>query len=274
MDRPIADVLVKGRCAPEHGAHVIVSSRKIDDCQLVADNISSEGGSAEALACHVGNMEDIALCFDHIKTKHKKLDILINNAATNPYFGHILDTDLGAFTKTMDVNVFAMAHILRYVLPHLRKQQSGHIINTASMMGYMSYPGNGSYSASKYAVIGLSEALAQEVRPFGIKVTILVPGTFRTNFMNEDTLNVAQHKIDAYNLDTQVEQFTGLDGKQLGNPKKLALVVIKLPEMPNPPLHLPLGSDSYRAIVEVRKNEKKEMEEWKTLSLSTDFKKK
>ena len=205
--------------------------------------------------------------------KFGRIDVVVNNAGYN-LLGNMEELSDAEFRKTMDVNVFAMAHILRYVLPHLRRQQSGHIINTASMMGYMSYPGNGSYSASKYAVIGLSEALAQEVRPFGIKVTILVPGTFRTNFMNEDTLNVAQHKIDAYNLDTQVEQFTGLDGKQLGNPKKLALVVIKLPEMPNPPLHLPLGSDSYRAIVEVRKNEKKEMEEWKTLSLSTDFKKK
>ena len=205
--------------------------------------------------------------------KFGQIDVVVNNAGYN-LLGNMEELSDAEFRKTMDVNVFAMAHILRYVLPHLRRQQSGHIINTASMMGYMSYPGNGSYSASKYAVIGLSEALAQEVRPFGIKVTILFPGTFRTNFMNEDTLNVAQHKIDAYNLDTQVEQFMGLDGKQLGNPKKLALVVIKLPEMPNPPLHLPLGSDSYRAIVEVRKNEKKEMEEWKTLSLSTDFKKK
>jgi NAD(P)-dependent dehydrogenase (short-subunit alcohol dehydrogenase family) len=139
------------------------------------------------------------------------------------------------------------------------------------MMGYMSYPGNGSYSASKYAVIGLSEALAQEVAPFGIKVTILAPGTFRTNFMNENTLNVAQHIIEAYNLEAQVDQFTGFDGKQLGDPKKLAAVVLKLAEMPNPPLRLPLGSDSYHAILEVRKNEKEELEQWKSLSVSTDF---
>ena len=92
--------------------------------------------------------------------------------------------------------------------------------------------------------------------------------------MNENTLNVAKNKIDAYSLDTQVEQFTGFDGKQLGNPEKLAEVVLKLAEMPNPPLHLPLGSDSYNAILEVRKNEKEEMEQWKTLSLSTDFEQK
>ena len=172
----------------------------------------------------------------------------------------------------MDVNVFAMAHIIRNVLPTMRQQKSGHIINTASMMGYMSYPGNGSYSASKYAVIGLSEALAQEVAPFGIKVTILAPGTFRTSFMSEETLNVAQHKIDAYNLDKQIEQFTGFDGQQLGDPKKLAGVLLQIVGMSKPPLHLPLGSDSYNAILEVRRKEREEMEQWKDLSLSTDFK--
>jgi NAD(P)-dependent dehydrogenase (short-subunit alcohol dehydrogenase family) len=90
----------------EQGAHVIVSSRKLDDCQSVAESIIAAGGSAEALACHVGSMDDIANCFAHIKSAHGKLDILINNAATNPYFGDILDTDLGAYTKTVDVNIF------------------------------------------------------------------------------------------------------------------------------------------------------------------------
>ncbi|WP_236636829.1 SDR family NAD(P)-dependent oxidoreductase [Sinomicrobium soli] len=202
--------------------------------------------------------------------KFGKIDIVVNNAGYN-LLGNIEELSDTEFRKTMNVNVFAMTNIIRNVLPHLRKQKSGHIINTASMMGYMSYPANGSYSASKYAVIGLSEALAQEVAPFGIKVTILAPGTFRTNFMNEDSLNVAKNRIDAYNLDKQVEQFTGFNGKQLGDPKKLAEVILKITELSNPPLHLPLGSDSYNAIIEVRKNEKEEMEKWKSLSLSTDF---
>lgn len=199
-----------------------------------------------------------------------KIDVIVNNAGYN-LLGNVEELGDEEFKRAMDVNVFAVAHIMRYVLPYLRKQNSGHIINTASMMGYMSYPANGSYSASKYALIGLSEALAQEVAPFGIKVTILAPGTFRTNFMNEETLSFAKNKIDAYNLDTQIAHFTGLDGKQLGNPEKLAKVVLQIAEMQNPPLHLPLGSDSYNAILEVRKNEKEEMEQWKVLSLSTDF---
>jgi len=203
--------------------------------------------------------------------KFGQIDVVVNNAGYN-LLGNVEELSDAEFRETMNVNVFAMANIIRKVLPHLRKQKSGHIINTSSMMGYMGYAGNGSYNASKFAVIGLSEALAQEVAPFGIKVTILAPGTFRTSFMSEDSLNVVKNKIDAYNLNKQVELFTGFDGKQLGNPKKLAEVLLKITKMSNPPLHLPLGSDSYNAILELRKNEEKEMEKWKALSLSTDFK--
>ena len=93
------------RLLAEQGAHVIVSSRRLDGCQAVADAIYADGGSAEAIACHVGNMDDIAAIFAHIRNTHGRLDILVNNAATNPYFGDILDTDLGAFNKTIDVNL-------------------------------------------------------------------------------------------------------------------------------------------------------------------------
>ena len=202
--------------------------------------------------------------------KFGQIDVVVNNAGYN-LLGNVEELSDAEFKATMSVNVFGLASVIRHVMPHLRKQQSGHIINTSSMMGYTSYPANGSYSAAKYAVIGLSEALAQEVAPFGIKVTILAPGSFRTNFMSPSSLSVAKSKIDAYNLDKQVELFTGFDGKQLGDPKRLAEVLLKITEMSNPPLHLPLGSDSYNAILEVRKNERKEMEQWKNLSLSTDF---
>ncbi|MGS2764808.1 SDR family NAD(P)-dependent oxidoreductase [Sinomicrobium sp. M5D2P9] len=253
-----------------NGDKVIATSRNTD---TLLEKIEEHEVNLLPIKLDITNETAIENAISKSIDKFGQIDVVVNNAGYN-LLGNIEEISDAEFRKTMDVNVFAMTHIIRNVLPHLRKQQSGHIINTASMMGYMSYPGNGSYSASKYAVIGLSEALAQEVAPFGIKVTILAPGTFHTNFMNEDTLNIAKNKIDAYNLDTQVEQFTGFDGKQLGNPKKLAEVVLKLAEMPNPPLHLPLGSDSYNAILEVRKNEKEEMEQWKTLSLSTDFEQK
>ncbi len=255
------------RAALEKGDKVIATSRNAD---TLLEKFGEYQLSLLPINLDITKEKEIENAISEGIEKYGRIDVVVNNAGYN-LLGNIEEISDAEFKKTMDVNVFAMAHIIRRVLPQLRKQNSGHIINTASMMGYMSYPGNGSYSASKYAVIGLSEALAQEVAPFGIKVTILAPGTFRTNFMNEGTLSVAQRKIEAYNLDAQIAQFTGFDGKQLGDPKKLAAVVLQLVDMPNPPLHLPLGSDSYHAILQVRENEKKEMELWETLSLSTDF---
>jgi len=255
------------KAALESGEKVIATSRNTD---ILLEKIVDHKDNLFPVELDITSEKDIQNAISNGIEKFGRIDVVVNNAGYN-LLGNIEELSDGEFRKTMDVNVFAMAHVIRNVLPHLRRQKSGHIINTASMMGYMSYPGNGSYSASKYAVIGLSEALAQEVAPFGIKVTILAPGTFRTNFMSEKTLNVAQNKIDAYNLDKQIEQFTGFDGQQLGDPKKLAEVLLKITEMSNPPLHLPLGSDSYHAILEVRKKEREEMEQWKDLSLSTDF---
>ena len=252
----------------EGGQKVIATSRSID---LLLEKIVDHKDNLLPVELDITNEKDIQNAISNGIEKFGQIDVVVNNAGYN-LLGNIEELSDSEFRKTMDVNVFAMAHIIRNILPTMRQQKSGHIINTSSMMGYMSYPGNGSYSASKYAVIGLSEALAQEVAPFGIKVTILAPGTFRTNFMSVDSLNVVQHKIDVYNLDGQVEQFTGFDGQQLGDPKKLAEVLLKITGMSNPPSHLPLGSDSYNAILGARKKEREEMEQWKDLSLSTDFK--
>ncbi|WP_456866223.1 SDR family NAD(P)-dependent oxidoreductase [Galbibacter sp. BG1] len=251
-----------------NGGKVIATSRNIEklleeivnykhNLLPIALDITKETAVENAIAKGIG--------------KFGQIDVVVNNAGYN-LLGNIEELSDAELRQTMNVNVFAMATIIRKVLPHLRRQKSGHIINTSSMMGYMSYPGNGSYSSSKYAVIGLSEALAQEVAPFGIKVTILAPGTFRTSFMSEDSFNVVKNKIDVYDIDQQVQQFIGFEGKQLGDPKKLAEVLLKITEMLDPPLHLPLGSDSYYAILEVRKKEEKELKKWKALSLATDFK--
>ena len=250
------------------GGNVIATTR---NRELLLEQIINHKDHLFPVELDITNEGDIEKAISDGIEKFGRIDVVVNNAGYN-LLGNIEELSDSEFRKTMNVNVFAMASIIRNVLPHLRRQNSGHIINTSSMMGYMGYAGNGSYNASKFAVIGLSEALAQEVAPFGISVTIMAPGTFRTNFMNEETLNVAQNKIDAYKLEKQVEQFTGFDGKQLGDPKKLAEVLLQITGMSNPPLHLPLGSDSYYAILEVRKKEREEMEQWKDLSLSTDVK--
>ena len=146
----------------EQGAHVIVSSRKLDDCQIVADTIIAAGGSAEALACHVGNMDDISSCFAHIKQAHGKLDILINNAATNPYFGDILDTDLGAYTKTVDVNIRGYFFMCVEGGKLMRDNGGGSIVNTASINALKPGPMQGIYSISKAAVVNMTQAFAKE----------------------------------------------------------------------------------------------------------------
>ena len=165
-----------------YGAHVIVSSRKIDDCNLVSEKIKADGGSAEALACHVGNMEDIARCFDYIKATHKKLDVLINNAATNPYFGHILDTDLGAFTKTIDVNVRGYFFMSVEGAKLMRDNGGGSIVNTASINALQPGGYQGVYSISKAAVVNMTKSFGKECAQFGIRVNALLPGLTKTKF--------------------------------------------------------------------------------------------
>ena len=115
------------------GAHVIVSSRKKDDCQTIADEIIADGGSAEALACHIGEMDQIDATFKLIEAQHGRLDILVNNAAANPYFGHILDTDLNAFQKTVDVNIRGYFFMSIAGAKLMKKNGGGSIINVASV---------------------------------------------------------------------------------------------------------------------------------------------
>lgn len=250
-----------------NGGKVIATSRNSDE---LVTNPGEASAHLLPLKMDITNEAEVKSAIEKGIETFGQIDVVVNNAGYN-LLGNIEELSDAEFRQTMDVNVFGMANVIRNVLPHLRKNKSGHIINTSSMMGYMSYPANGSYSASKFAVIGLSEALAQEVAPFGIHVTILAPGTFRTSFMSDTTLVVAKNKIDAYNLERQVELFKSYDGKQPGNPAKLAEVLYEISNLPEPPIRLPLGTDSYQAIVAQREKEAVELEKWKSLSLSTDF---
>ncbi len=178
--RGIGEAIVK--LLAEQGAHVIVSSRKIDDCQTVADAIAENGGSAEALACHVGSMDDIANTFATIKERHGRLDILVNNAAANPYFGHILDTDLGAYNKTVEVNIRGYFFMSVEAGKMMREQGSGAIVNTASVNAIQPGIMQGIYSITKAAVVNMTRAFAKECGPLGIRVNALLPGLTKTKF--------------------------------------------------------------------------------------------
>lgn len=164
------------------GAHVIISSRKIDDCQRVADEIKSAGGSAEAYACHIGEMEQIAAIFAHIKETHGKLNILVNNAAANPYFGHVLDTDLAAYQKTVDVNIRGYFFMSVEGGKLMRESGGGSIINVASVNGIVPGAMQGIYSITKAAVISMTKTFAKECGGVGIRVNALLPGATDTKF--------------------------------------------------------------------------------------------
>ena len=166
----------------EQGAHVIVSSRKLEACQLVADAIIAQGGSTEALACHVGSMEDIAAAFSQIRKVHGRLDILVNNAAANPYFGHILDTDLAAYNKTVDVNIRGYFFMSVEAGKLMKENGGGAIVNTASINALQPGAMQGIYSITKAAVVNMTKAFAKECAPFGIRVNALLPGFTKTKF--------------------------------------------------------------------------------------------
>ncbi|MEM1154825.1 MAG: SDR family oxidoreductase [Pseudomonadota bacterium] len=184
----------------EQGAHVIVSSRKIDDCTAVANSIREAGGDAEAFACHVGNMDDIAAIFEHIKSVHGRLDICVNNAATNPYFGHVLDTDLGAFNKTIDVNIRGYFFMSIEASKLMRDNGGGAIVNTASINALQPAPMQAIYSITKAAVVNMTQAFAKECGAMGIRCNALLPGLTKTKFAgalfaNEEFYKEAVSKI-------------------------------------------------------------------------------
>lgn len=166
----------------EQGAHVIVSSRKLEDCERVAAEIRDSGGKAEARACHVGTLEDISALFQHIRETHGRLDICVNNAAANPYFGHVLDTDLGAFNKTVEVNIRGYFFMSVEAGKLMRDNGGGAIVNTASVNALQPGPFQGIYSITKAAVVNMTRVFAKECAGLGIRCNALLPGLTKTKF--------------------------------------------------------------------------------------------
>ena len=177
------------RLLAAYGARVIVSSRKIDGCEAVAASIREQGGDATAMACHVGEMAQIERIFNDIKEKFGRIDILINNAAANPYFGHILDTDLAAYDKTVDVNIRGYFFMSIAAGKMMKEQGGGVILNTASVNGISPGPMQGIYSITKAAVISMTKAFAKECGSSNIRVNALLPGLTETKFASALTSN-------------------------------------------------------------------------------------
>jgi NAD(P)-dependent dehydrogenase (short-subunit alcohol dehydrogenase family) len=165
-----------------HGAHTVVSSRRVADCQVVVDGIIAAGGSAEAVACHIGELEQIEALYAHVEKRHGRLDILVNNAATNPYFGPILDTDPGMFQKTVDVNIRGYFYMSTHGARLMQLNGGGSIVNVASVNGVVPGFQQGIYSITKAAVISMTKAFAVECAEAGVRCNALLPGLTDTKF--------------------------------------------------------------------------------------------
>ncbi|WP_374585672.1 oxidoreductase [Pseudoduganella sp.] len=201
-----------------------------------------------------------------------RIDVLVNNAGYG-ILGAVEETSAEEVRRNYETNVFGLLNVSRAVLPHMRRQRSGHVINISSLGGYQAYHGWGVYGSTKFAVEGLSEAMAQELAPLGVHVTVVEPGFFRTDFLDATSLVETQARIDDYK-DTVGAMRTfaaGVNHAQPGDPAKLARAMLALADAAQPPLRLQLGSDAVARAYEKHQQVERELAQWKELALSTDF---
>jgi NAD(P)-dependent dehydrogenase (short-subunit alcohol dehydrogenase family) len=199
------------------------------------------------------------------------IDVLVNNAGYG-YEGSVEEATPEAIRAQFDVNLFGAVSVLQAVLPFMRNRRAGHILNVTSMGGLMTFPGVGVYNASKFALEGINEALASEVRQFGIKVTAIEPGAFRTDWAARSMTRAGRTISDYASLLEPISASRAArSGKQPGNPARAALAMIKVVESEHPPVHLLLGTDAVKFVREKIATLTKEIDDWESLSLSTDF---
>lgn len=201
-----------------------------------------------------------------------KIDVLLNNAGYG-LLGAVEEAMAAEIEKLYATNVFGLLAVTRAVLPQMRKQRSGHVINISSIGGYGSYPGWGIYCSTKFAVEALSESLAVELAPLGIKVTVVEPGFFRTDFLDESSLAVSPNAIADYaeTVGTMRDFASGANHSQPGDPGKLAKAMITLVNAPNPPVRMPFGTDAITMIETKNAKVAAELAEWRELAVSTDY---
>lgn len=204
--------------------------------------------------------------------KFGQIDVLVNNAGYG-ILGGVEETSADEVEKNYATNVFGLLHVTRAVLPYMREKRSGHILNLSSIGGLFSFIGWGVYCSTKFAVEGISEALAQEVAPFGIHVTIVEPGFFRTDFLAGESLARVKNVIEDYDatVGNMRTQMSAANKQQPGDPLKAAQAMIDIANVENPPLRLMLGADTIETVTNKIKQIQADMENWKHISLSTGF---
>lgn len=260
--RALADaVLAKGN-------HLIATARHPEQLQ---DLVNRYPQQTHTLGLDVTNLDSIRSAVSQAKGVFGRIDVLVNNAGYGT-LGAIEEVSDDAIRRQYDTNVLGTLNMVRAILPIMRQQRSGHILNLSSVGGMVAFAGSGIYCSTKFAVEGLSEALSKEVAPLGIKVTIVEPGAFRTDF-NGRSLSVPEQQISDY-ADTAgqfLEWVQQTDGKQPGDPQKAVQAMIQAVESDEPPLRLALGEDAVSAIEQKLQSVKAELDQWRSISLATAF---
>jgi NAD(P)-dependent dehydrogenase (short-subunit alcohol dehydrogenase family) len=201
-----------------------------------------------------------------------RIDVLLNNAGYG-LLGAVEEASAEEVERLYSTNVFGLLNVTRAVLPYMRAQRAGRVLNISSIGGYRGAPGFGVYSSTKFAVEGLSEALHGELAPLGIHVTVVEPGYFRTDFLDASSLAVSPTRIGDYSetAGTVRVRASGLNHGQPGDPDRLAWVLVDFADAPNPPVRLPLGSDTVAAIAAKHAADAAILADWRAVSVSTDF---
>ncbi|CAN7249823.1 oxidoreductase [Pararhizobium sp. LjRoot238] len=226
-----------------------------------------------AVALDVTNEKQAFAAAEQAVKRFGKIDILLNNAGYG-LLGAVEEATAEEIEKLYATNVFGLLKVTRAVLPHMRRQRSGHVMNISSIGGYTGFPGWGVYGSTKFAVEGLSESLAAEVTSLGIDVTVVEPGFFRTDFLDETSLAISPSSIADYEqtpAGTMRDFAAGKNHGQPGDPARLAKAMITLANAENPPLRMPFGTDTVAAIGEKNASVAREVEKWRELAVSTDF---
>lgn len=251
----------------KRGERVVATARKVE--QL--DDLVRGQENALAVALDVTKLEDIRSAVKAAEERFGKIDVLVNNAGYG-YLAAIEEGEDERVRALFETNFFGLVDLTKAVLPGMRARRSGTVVNVSSIGGLVSFGATGYYHATKYAVEGLSESLAIEVAPLGIKVIIVEPGPFRTDWSGRSIVE-SETVIDDYKgtAGKRREQTRANSGKQVGDPVRGARAIVDAVESGNPPLHLLLGKPAFELAMKRLDGYRTEFEQWKDASLGADF---
>lgn len=256
------------RAAVKAGDSVVATGRNLDKVRKALGDIDSE--SIAFVALDVTSEVQAKAAVDEAVGRFGRIDVLLNNAGYS-LLGNFEELSTPEIESLMATNFYGVMFVMRAVLPVMRKQRFGRIINISSLAGVVGFKHCSAYSATKFAVEGLSQAVAQEVEPFGIRLMTIAPGFFRTNLLDAGNAKYATSSIADYAAEGSAEaMWSGYDGQQQGDPVKLGDVLVTIAGMENPPKQLLAGSDAVSAMLPVLESRTSDLRRDEAMSNSTD----